>query len=146
MRKKTIEDYVELIYILQDKTGKVHTNDVAFALDISPASVTEIFQKLSDEDYINYEKYSGVTLTSKGEKIAIEIKIKHDTLKKFLMILGISEKTADKDACKIEHIVTPETMKRFTKFVEFVQKFKEEPKWLDNFEHFYKTGEYFESN
>jgi len=141
MRKKTIEDYVELIYILQDKTGKVHTNDVAFALDISPASVTEIFQKLSDEDY--YEKYSGVTLTSKGKKIAIEIKIKHDTLKEFLMILGISEKTADKDACRIEHIVTPETMNRLAKFVEFVQKFKEEPKLLDNFEHFYKTGEYF---
>jgi len=144
MRKKTIEDYVELIYILQGKTGKVHTNDVASALDISPASVTEIFQKLSDEDYINYEKYSGVTLTSKGKKIAIETKRKHDTLKKFLMILGITEKTADKDACKIEHIVTPETMKRLTKFVEFVQKFKEGPRWLDNFEHFYETGEYFE--
>lgn len=144
MRKKTIEDYVELIYILQDKTGKVHTNDIASALDISPASVTEIFQKLSDEDYINYEKYSGVSLTSKGKKIAIETKRKHDTLKKFLMILGITEKTADEDACKIEHIVTPETMKRLTKFVDFVQKFKEGPRWLDNFEHFYKTGEYFE--
>ena len=59
------------------------------------------------------------------------------------MILGITEKTADKDACRIEHIVTPETMNRLAKFVEFVQKFKEEPKWLDNFEHFYKTGEYF---
>jgi len=144
MRKKTIEDYVEIIYILQDKTGKVHTNDIASALDISPASVTEIFQKLSDENYINYEKYSGVSLTSKGKKIAIETKRKHDTLKKFLMILGITEKTADDDACKIEHIVTPETMKRLTKFVEFVQKFKEGSRWLDNFEHFYKTGDYFE--
>jgi len=146
MRKKTIEDYVELIYMLQDKAGKVRTNDVASALDISPASVTEFFQKLSDEDYINYEKYNGVTLTSKGKKIAIETKRKHVTLKKFLMILGINEKTADEDACKIEHIVNPETMKRLTKFVEFVQKFKEEPRWLDNFEHFYKTGEYFECN
>jgi DtxR family Mn-dependent transcriptional regulator len=144
MRKKTIEDYVELIYILQGKTGKVHTNDIASALDISPASVTEIFQKLSNEGYINYEKYSGVSLTSKGKKIAIETKRKHDTLKNFLMILGITEKTADEDACKIEHIVTPETMKRLTKFVDFVQKFKEGPRWLDNFEHFYKTGEYFE--
>jgi len=144
MRKKTIEDYVEIIYILQDKTGKVHTNDIASALDISPASVTEIFQKLSDENYINYEKYSGVSLTSKGKKIAIETKRKHDTLKKFLMILGITEKTADDDACKIEHIVTPETMNRLTKFVEFVQKFKEGARWLDNFEHFYENGEYFE--
>ena len=146
MRKKTIEDYVELIYMLQSKSVKVRTNDVASALDISPASVTEIFQKLNDEDYINYEKYIGVTLTSKGKKIAIDTKRKHETLKKFLMILGITEKTADEDACKIEHIVNPETMKRLTKFVEFVQKFKEEPRWLDNFEHFYKTGEYFECN
>jgi len=53
MRKKTIEDYVELIYMLQDKTGKVRTNDVASVLDISPASITKIFKKLSDKEYIN---------------------------------------------------------------------------------------------
>ena len=54
MRKRTIEDYAELVYIIQNKKEKVHTNDVASALDINPASVTEIFQKLSDEGYINY--------------------------------------------------------------------------------------------
>ena len=74
MRKKTIEDYVELIYILEKKKKKVHTNDVANIFSISPASVTEIFQKLSDEDYIIYEKYSGVRLTKKGKKIAVETK------------------------------------------------------------------------
>ena len=49
MRKKTIEDYVELVYDLQHGKKRVHTNDVASALNINPASVTEIFQKLSDE-------------------------------------------------------------------------------------------------
>jgi DtxR family Mn-dependent transcriptional regulator len=142
MRKKTIEDYVELIYILEKKKKKVHTNDVANIFNISPASVTEIFQKLSDEDYIVYEKYSGVRLTTKGKKIAVETKRKHDTLKSFLMILGVSEDIADEDACKIEHITNPETMKRFTKFVEFVQKFNQEPKWLTRFQHYYSTGEY----
>ena len=146
MRKKTIEDYVELIYILQNKDEKVHTNNIASALDINPASVTEIFQKLSDEGYIDYKKYNGVTLTQKGKKIAISTKKKHDTLKNFLMILGINKKTADIDACKIEHIVNSETMERLTKFVEFVQQFKDGPRWLDHFKHFYETGEYVKCN
>ena len=78
MRKKTIEDYAELIYILQEEKGTVHTKDVASALDVNPASVTEIFQKLSDEEYINYEKYSGVALTEKGRTIAVKTKKKHE--------------------------------------------------------------------
>jgi DtxR family Mn-dependent transcriptional regulator len=142
MRKKTIEDYVELIYILEKKKDKVHTNDVADVFSISPASVTEIFQKLSEEDYIIYEKYTGVKLTPKGKKIAVETKRKHDTLKSFLMILGVSEHIADEDACKIEHITHPETMKRFRKFVEFVQNFDQEPRWLTRFQHYYSTGNY----
>ncbi len=52
MRKKTIEDYAEIIYILEEEKGMVHTNDIASALDINPASVTEIFQKLNDEGYM----------------------------------------------------------------------------------------------
>ena len=125
MRKKTIEDYVELIYILQNKDEKVHTNSIASALDINPASVTEIFQKLSDEGYIDYEKYSGVTLTQKGKKIAISTKKKHDMLKEFLLILGVNDKIADDDACSIEHVVDPETVDRLTKFVDFVHQIKD---------------------
>ena len=142
MRKKTIEDYLEIIYILQNKAGKVKTSDISSAFNISPASVTEIFKKLSDDNYINYEKYSGVLLTRKGEKIAIETKRKHNILKKFLIIIGIGEDAADEEACKIEHIVDLETIKRLSKFVKFLQKSEEETRWLDHFEHFYKTGEY----
>jgi len=142
MRKRTIEDYAELVYIIQNKKEKVHTNDVASALDINPASVTEIFQKLSDEGYINYEKYSGVTLTEKGKKIAIKTKRKHDTLKKFLIILGVDEKIADEDACKIEHNVNQETMKKLRKFVEFAKLENGCSRWLDHFKYFNETGKY----
>ena len=92
MRKKTIEDYVEIVYDLQKKGERVHTNDIATALEINPASVTEIFQKLSDEGYIDYEKYSGVRLSPKGEKIALETKRRHTALREFLIILGIDPK------------------------------------------------------
>ncbi len=146
MRKKTIEDYVELIYNIQNEKGKVHTNDIAQFLDINPASVTEVFQKLSSEGYIDYEKYSGVTLTSEGEKIAIATKKRHETLKNFLTILGIDENIADEDACKIEHVVNPITMKRLSKFVEFVNKSKERARWLEHFDYYFETGKYIGCN
>ncbi|RLI64105.1 MAG: metal-dependent transcriptional regulator [Candidatus Asgardarchaeum californiense] len=146
MRKKTIEDYVELVYILQEKNNKVHTTDVASALNINPASVTEIFQKLSSEGYINYERYGGASLTKKGKKIAIATKKKHDMLKEFFLILGVDEKVADGDACRIEHVMDSKTVDRLTRFVEFVHREKEGPRWLDHFKYFYETGNYVECN
>ncbi|MBU0497477.1 MAG: metal-dependent transcriptional regulator [Candidatus Thermoplasmatota archaeon] len=140
MRKKTIEDYVELIYILQHEKQKVHTSDIANTFDINPASVTEMFQKLSKEQYITYEKYNGVTLTPKGKKIAIQTKQKHDTLKHFLMILGVTEAIADEDACRIEHTITPLTMEKLTKFVKFVNQTDGHQRWLDHYKYFDKTG------
>jgi Mn-dependent DtxR family transcriptional regulator len=142
MRKKTIEDYVELVYIIQNKKEKVHTSDIASAFNINPASVTEIFQKLSDEDYINYEKYSGVTLTEKGRKIAMTTKKKHDTLKSFLILLGVDEEIADEDACKIEHHVNPETMRKLRKFVKFAKLEDGCTRWLDHFKYYDETGKY----
>jgi DtxR family Mn-dependent transcriptional regulator len=140
MRKKTIEDYVELIYVLQKEKQKVHTSDIANTFNINPASVTEMFQKLSKEQYITYEKYTGVNLTHKGEKIAIQTKQKHDTLKNFLLILGLDVKTADEDACLIEHTINPKTMKKLTRFVEFVNHTDGHQRWLDHFKYFDKTG------
>ncbi len=144
MRKKTIEDYAELIYQLQQQKKPVKTSTIANALHIAPSSVTEIFQKLQQLGYVDYQPYKGVTLTAKGRLIARSTAQKHETLKDFFMILGITEAVADEDACKIEHVVNTETMDRLTKFVDFVQQTKVNPLWLDHFDHFYTTGEYIE--
>jgi DtxR family Mn-dependent transcriptional regulator len=141
MTSERTEDYLEVLdTIIKDK-GYAQVKDVSRILGIGPSSVTEMFQKLKQKEYINYEKYSAVTLTSKGKTIAKKTKKKHDTLRKFLLILGVDEKNADMDACKIEHIVTPETMDRLTKFVEFVHKKSDTPRWLDHFNYYYETGE-----
>ena len=103
-----------------------------------------MFQKLSNEGYIIYVKYSGVTLTEKGKKIAVNTKKKHDTLKNFLIVLGIDEKIADEDACRIEHNVNPITMKKLKKFVEFSTQENGCTRWLDHFKYFYETGNYIE--
>jgi len=140
LRKKTIEDYVEILYELQKDKKLVHTNDIANALNIRPSSVTEIFIKLSNEGYLNYKKYSGVNLTKKGEKLALNTKKKHNTLKEFLIILGVNKKIAEADACEMEHILHPSTMETIIKFVEVVQKCGFTPYWLRRLKKFIKTG------
>ncbi|RLF40645.1 MAG: metal-dependent transcriptional regulator [Thermoplasmata archaeon] len=142
MTTERIEDYLEVIQLIVDKKGYARGKDVAQLLGISPASVTEMFQKLSKNGYINYEKYSGVTLTERGKKIAVKTQRTHDTLERFLKILGLDEDIAREDACRIEHVLNPETIERLKKFVEFVQHLEETPIWLNRFKHYYETGEY----
>lgn len=140
MRKKTIEDYAEILYDLQKNKKLVHTNDIANALNIKPSSVTEIFKKLSNEGYLNYKKYSGVTLTKKGKKIALETKKKHNVLMEFLILLGIDKKIAESDACEMEHILHPSTIKTVIKFVEVVQQCDITPYWLKRLKKYTKSG------
>ena len=140
MRKKTIEDYVELVYDLQKGKKRVHTNDIASALDINPASVTEIFQKLSEEGYVDYEKYGGAKLTEKGKRVARRTKKRHDTLKEFLLLLGVDKETAEEDACEMEHILHPDTMNTIIKFVEVIRRCEVTPFWLERLKEYVKTG------
>lgn len=138
------EDYLEAIHTVVEKKGYARVKDISDILEVALPSVTEMFQKLSDAGYINYEKYSGVTLTETGREIAKKTKEKHRILKEFLLILGVDDGVADSDACRIEHVVDPETLDRLTKFVEFVNQREEGPRWLDHFKYFYETGEYIE--
>ena len=137
---KTIENYVELVYDLQKNKKRVHTNDIASALNINPASVTEIFQKLNEAGYVNYEKYIGATLTDKGRKVAKTIKKKHEILTEFLMLLGVDKKTAEDDACEMEHILHSNTMEIIIKFVEVVKQCDITPFWLERLKKYVRTG------
>lgn len=141
MPSESVEDYLEAIYWVVKKKGYARTTDIKNILGHTAASVTEMFQRLGKEGYVNYEKYGGVTLTKKGMGIAKEVSIRHKTLTSFLEILGIPGDIAEDDACRIEHNVHKETMELLTKFVEFVQSGPETPKWLDHFQEFRETGE-----
>ncbi|MBN2065744.1 MAG: metal-dependent transcriptional regulator [Candidatus Thermoplasmatota archaeon] len=142
MASERTEDYLEVLDTIIAGKGYAQIKDVSRILGVRPSSVTEMVQKLHKAGYINYEKYSGITLTAEGKKIAQKTKKKHETLKKFLHILGVDEKIAEMDACRIEHIVNSQTMDRLTKFVEFVNKNKDTPRWLDHFNYYYDTGKY----
>lgn len=143
MPTERTEDYLEaLIHIIEEK-GFAKVKDVSEYLTISPSSVTEMFQKLKKTGFINYEKYRGVTLTKKGLDVAKRTKKRHETLREFLCILGVPESIANEDACRIEHVIHPETMQRLTKFVSFVQDFKGRSHWLNHFNHYYTAGKHF---
>ena len=138
MPSERSEDYLEALTTIIEKRGFAQVKDIADELSVSPSSVTEMFQKLKEKGYINYEKYRGVTLTKKGQNIALKTKKRHETLREFLCILGIPEEIANEDACRIEHVVNMETMKRLTKFVSFVQDSDKNPRWLDHFKQYYE--------
>lgn len=140
MRKKTIENYLELIYSLQKEKKRIHTNDVACILRIAPASVTEVFQKLNEEGYIDYEKYSGAMLTDKGKRLAICTKKKHDKLTEFLLLLGIDKRIAEKDACEMEHILHSDALNRIIKLVEVINQCEAIPIWLKRLRKYGDTG------
>jgi len=142
MITKSVEDYLEAIYNLIEKKGYARTIDIANHLKIRSPSVTEMLQKLDKEGFIIYEKYRGIKLTSKGEEIAKSVKKRHEILARFLEILGVEREIAEEDACSIEHSVHPETMERLSKFVEFVSSAPKDPKWLEHFEHYVRTGEH----
>ena len=88
MATERTEDYLEVLDVIISEKGYAQVKDVSKILGVGPSSVTEMFQRLGETGYINYEKYSGVTLTSKGKIIAKKTRKKHETLKNFLLILA----------------------------------------------------------
>ena len=89
-------------------------------VSISLMAKEEIF--LSDEGLVQHEKYGYVELTAEGEEIAKETIRRHKALKCFFnQALGIDEKTAEEDACKIEHVISVASMERLVKFLEFME-------------------------
>ncbi len=140
-----IEEYIETIYDIVEKRGFVKVVDIVNELCLSPSTVSEMLKRLDNEGFINYEKYRGATLTKKGLKLAKDLRRKHKVLREFLITIGISYENADKEACKIEHVVVDETIHRLTKYIEFI-KAHEPPVWIERFKKFYEDGEFIECN
>jgi DtxR family Mn-dependent transcriptional regulator len=135
------EQYIETIDAVQREKGYAKVKDVATALDVGLPTVTEMFGKLDEAGLINYQKWSGVTLTEAGQAMADGLMQKHETLREFLTILGVPQGTADGDACAMEHNVSAETLDRLMRFVEFVNVPEDGPVWLSHFREFYETGQ-----
>jgi len=140
MKQKTTEEYIETIYMLQNRNGYARTGMISIEMHVKPSSVTEVLQKLQSAGYVKYEPYKGAMLTNAGMRIARELMEKHKIIANFLEIIGIERELAELDACQIEHHVSPKTMNRLEKFVEFIQNSPQKPKWMEHFNYYTKTG------
>ncbi|MFW6013043.1 MAG: metal-dependent transcriptional regulator [Candidatus Bipolaricaulota bacterium] len=143
LHEKSIEDYLETVYNLSKKHQHVRTKQVAQALGVKPPSVTEMFQKLEEEDFVNYKPYGGVTLTSRGKAVAKTVRDAHVAIRKLFRLFNVSREQADTDACKVEHNLSRETVVQLKKFVAFIEGCpRGQPDWIKHFETFSETGKF----
>jgi DtxR family Mn-dependent transcriptional regulator len=103
------EEYLEAIYNLTRNGKAASTSDISKRLKITPSSVTEMFKKLADEEYIIYAPYQGVTLTEKGTALGKKMSRKHRLLERFLYdTLKIGKEKVHEEACAMEHTLSDE--------------------------------------
>ncbi|ACX72606.1 MAG: metal-dependent transcriptional regulator [Methanococci archaeon] len=123
---QSVEDYLERIYLfVKENNRPVKTTELAKLLNIKPSAVTNMAKRLHKLGYVYYEPYIGITLTEKGMKKAEKIFEKHKTIKLFLTeFLGLDEETASEEACKLEHALSDEILKRLKEFMENFNKNK----------------------
>jgi Mn-dependent DtxR family transcriptional regulator len=122
MATPSMEDYLERIYKLIDEKGYARVSDIAEGLEVHPSSVTKMIQKLDKDNYLVYEKYRGLILTSKGQKMGKRLVARHDLLEQFLTIIGVSEDTIYKDVEGIEHHLSWDSITCIEALIEYFKK------------------------
>ena len=111
-----IEEYLERIYRLQEKSGVARTNDIVKSLGVVPGTVTNTVKWLEKEGLVTHKPYKGVKLTEKGRKIALQVIRRHRLSERLLTdILHMEWDKVHDAACKLEHSLTNEIIKPLEK-------------------------------
>ena len=110
------EMYLEAILVLAKKSGYVRSIDVSEYLGYSKPSVSRAMGILREGGYILMEKDGAITLTDSGKKLAETIYERHTVLSELLIRLGVDEKTATDDACRIEHVISDESFQAIKQY------------------------------
>ena len=115
------ENYLETILILSRKNGSVRSIDVANELNFSKPSISRAMGILKNAGLITIEKNGQINLTEMGHERATAIYERHCLIKEFLIkTLQIDESLADKDACRIEHVISEETFNRMKELLKIL--------------------------
>lgn len=122
MPTPSMEDYIEIIYNLIESKGYARVSAIAEALDVHPSSVTKMVQKLDKDQYLDYEKYRGFVLTSKGKKIGERLVFRHELLEEFLEIIGVNDENIYEDVEGIEHHLSWNSIDRIGDLVNYFKE------------------------
>ncbi|BCG60111.1 transcriptional regulator MntR [Paenibacillus sp. URB8-2] len=122
MPTPSMEDYLERIYKLIDEKGYARVSDIAEGLEVHPSSVTKMIQKLDKDEYLIYEKYRGLVLTTKGKKVGKRLVDRHKLLEEFLATIGVQEQNIYRDVEGIEHHLSWDSITCIESLVEFFRR------------------------
>lgn len=114
---KSLEDYLERIHILIEQGRRARVHDVAEELNVRMPSVNKAVSELKKLGLVEQEPYGDLRLTEDGSRLSNEIHERHTLLTAFLVKLGVSPETAERDACLMEHILSAETLERVQAYV-----------------------------
>ena len=111
-----VEEYLEVIYRLQEKSGVARTSELVKLLNVAPGTVTNTVERLEKESLIIHEPYRGVKLTEKGRRIALRVVRKHRLSERLLTdFLSLEWEKAHDAACQLEHGISDEIAKKIEK-------------------------------
>ena len=116
--QKSAEDYLEAMLIMKEEHGYIRSIDLAEHLGVTKPSVSYAVKQLRENGYITMDGSKLIYLSEKGLEIANKIYSRHKMLKEFFIKLGVDERTALEDACKIEHDISDETFHAICKNIE----------------------------
>lgn len=122
MPTPSMEDYIEQIYLLIEEKGYARVSDIAEALNVHPSSVTKMVQKLDKDEYLVYEKYRGLILTTKGKKIGKRLVYRHELLEQLMRVIGVEEGKIYGDVEGIEHHLSWEAIDRIGDLVQYFEE------------------------
>jgi Mn-dependent DtxR family transcriptional regulator len=118
----SMEDHIEIIYALIEQKGYARVSDIAEALSVLPSSVTKMVQKLDKDGYLIYERYRGLVLTPKGQKLGKRLLKRHDLLEQFLRLIGVEEERIYGDVEGIEHHLSWNSIDRIADLVQMLEE------------------------
>lgn len=118
---ESLEDYLEVIYLIKQRQGFVRNVDIKEETDLTHSSVSIAIRRLKEHGYITQRvsnRNSFIDLTETGKEIAVKIYERHQLIAKIFMALGVSEETAYRDSCKAEHALSDETFEKIKEHCE----------------------------
>ena len=117
-----MEMYLKTIYEIVDEGSEPRVKAIADRLGVKMPSVTGALETLRGRGLVSHDRYGDVRLTMRGNRTARDVKDRNDLIHKFLLeVLKLPPETAARDACVLEHVVSPMTLERITSFLEFLR-------------------------
>lgn len=137
----TTQEYIKVIFELEQEHRVARVTDIAEKRGVTKSSVSLVLNQLQKKDLVDRRQYGHITLTKSGRRLGNELWKRHEAITLFLQdVLGVPEKVAELDACKIEHDLSHQTWKELRRFVDVLQHCPHNRK--DDFSRYARCGKF----